>query len=181
MSDYFLGEIRMFSFSWAPDSWALCQGQSLPVNQNQALYALLGITFGGTPSTSFNLPDLRGRAPLCTGRSPISGTLYQQGVAYQGGGEGVTLTAAQVPVHSHTVMALSTQGTTILPTDGIVSSVKTATANPLLYGTVSGTPTTQALNPATVSAVGGQAHSNLQPFTVANFCIATRGLFPARN
>lgn len=182
MSDYFLGEIRLFGFNWAPQNWALCQGQSVPVSQNQALYALLGNTFGGTPPSNFNLPDLRGRVPLGIGTSPISGTVYQQGVAYQGGNETVTLTAAQVPAHTHTVKALSTQGTAILPTDGIVSSVKTAPANPLLYGAF-GTPTpaTQALNPATVSSVGGAAHNNMQPFTVANFCIATKGIFPARN
>lgn len=180
MSDYFLGEIRMFSFAWAPHNWALCQGQLMTITQNQALYALLGTTFGGNPPTNFNLPDLRGRVPLCQGQSPISGTTYQQGSTYAGGAETVTLNAAQVPAHTHTVKAISAQGTAG-PSDGIISSLKTA-VTPTVYSAVPTSGATfQPLNAGTVSPVGGAAHSNMQPFTVANFCIATSGIFPARN
>ncbi|MGZ5049628.1 MAG: phage tail protein [Methylobacter sp.] len=179
MSDYFLGEIRMFSFSWAPQNWALCQGQQLGVQQNQALFALLGNTYGGNLQTVFNLPDLRGRVPLCFGVSPISGTTYQQGVSYAGGTEGVTLTAAQVPIHTHTVKAMSAKGSAG-PVDGIISSLNT-TVTPSVFGTYAAGTALQPLNNGTVSTVGGAAHSNMQPFTVANFCIATVGIFPSRN
>lgn len=180
MSDYFLGEIRMFSFNWAPQNWALCQGQLMTIQQNNALYALLGTTFGGNATTNFNLPDLRGRVPLCQGLSPISGTNYQQGVTHIGGAESVTLNATQVPAHTHTVKAISAQGTAG-PGDGIISSLKT-TVTPTVYGAVPASGATfQSLNAGTVSPVGGAAHNNMQPFTVANFCIATSGIFPARN
>ncbi|WP_054773680.1 phage tail protein [Methylogaea oryzae] len=174
----------MFGFDFAPAHWALCQGQTMGIQQNTALYALLGTQFGGNGQTTFGLPDLRGRVPLAMGVSPVSGNVYQQGVSYVGGTEAVTLAINQIPSHSHAVKALSAQGSVAQPADAIVSSVKPAgspAVAPPLYGAFSGTPAVQALNSGTVSGQGGGAHPNMQPFAVLNFCIALNGIFPARN
>lgn len=185
MSDYFLGEIRMFSFNWAPKGWALCNGSLMPVNQNVALNSLLGKTFGGDARTTFGLPDLRGRAPLCAslyGSQPY-GT-YSQGNEGMGGAESVTLTTAQAPIHTHSFRALSSVGTANQPTGGasLVSSAKPAgaAAPPSLYGAAAPNSTMAPLNAGTINSVGGNAHNNMQPFLVTNFCIATAGLYPPR-
>lgn len=184
MSDYFLGEIRMFSFDYAPKNLALCQGQVMNIQQNSALYALLGVQFGGDARTTFKLPDLQGRVPLCTGRSP-SGTYYQQGVGSADGSEAVTLATNQMPAHTHTVSAMSAQGSVPQPADAIVSSVKPSSATPpvtpSIYGPYNVNPPSplKALNSGTVSNVGaGVAHPSMQPFIVLNFCISLTGIFP---
>lgn len=183
MSDNFLGEIRLFSFKFAPAGWALCQGQTLTIQQNQALYALLGVQYGGDGKTTFNLPDLRSRVPLCSGQSPVSGTVYGAGVKSVGGTEAVSLTTQQMPAHSHALYGMSAQGSQALPTDGIMSSVKpgTTTAAPPIYSTYTSQSTLKAINPGTVSSVGGGTHSNLQPFLTLNFCIALSGIWPQRS
>lgn len=186
MSDYFLGEIRMFSFNWAPIDWALCNGATLQANQNAALFSLLGNKFGGNGQTTFCLPDLRGRAPLCAGVSPTYGT-YATGTQSMGGVEGVTLTAAQVPSHTHAFKAISAVGTANLPAAAdLVSSAKAVgtpvPAVPPLYGAVVANPPSPLapVNPGTLNSVGGGAHNNMQPFAVTNFCISTVGIYPPR-
>lgn len=183
VSDFFLGEIRMFPFDWAPVDWALCNGAILQITQNQALYSLLGTQFGGDGAKTFGLPDLQGRVPLCAGYSANYGTYYQ-GNRSMGGVENVTLAAAQAPIHTHSFKALSAQGSASTPANGaLVSSAKpVGTTVPSLYGAVAASPvpTMAPLNSGTLNSVGGAAHNNMQPFTVLNFCISTLGLYPSR-
>jgi len=170
MSDPFVGEIRMFGYDWAPRGWSQCNGALLPINQNQALFALLGTQFGGNGTTNFALPDLRSRTPMHS--DGASG--YVQGT--YGGEEMVTLTVAQMPPHSHTVQATTGSGGSNVIGDnavfGTTSSEKAFHAATNLV----------AMNPATSTPAGnGQAHGNIQPSLGVGFCIALQGLFPARN
>ena len=166
MAQPFLGEIRLMSFITAPQGWAHCNGQFLAINQNQALFALLGTTYGGNGQTTFALPDLRGRVPLHVGSGHTLGE--------RAGVETVTLTVGQLPSHTHRVNA-RTAGT---------GGVATPNGNYLgggnnVYGT-QGTPT--ALSPATVGNQGGsQPHQNMQPFVTISFCIALQGIFPSQS
>lgn len=179
--DPFLGEVRIFSWSWAPQGWALCNGALLPTQQNPALNALLGQTYGGNGTTQFALPDLRGRTPVHMGIGQ-DGITYQQGKA--GGAEAVTLTAATMPQHTHAVNALGgTKGNFSGPKSAIPATVgvpATTTTTVNIYAAANAGPLTQ-LNAGSLSTEGGgAAHNNMQPFQVLNFCIATLGLFPPR-
>jgi len=178
--DPFLGEVRIFPWSWAPDGWALCNGTQLPAQQNAALNALLGQTFGGNGSTMFALPDLRGRTPIHIGLGP-DGVQYQNGQV--GGAETVTLTQANMPQHNHSVNALSgTKGNTVIAKSALPATVglpSGATATVNIYAPANTTLT--ALAADTCSTEGSSApHNNMQPFIVMNFCIATLGIFPPR-
>lgn len=172
--DPFLGEIRIFPLDWAPYGWALCDGSTLQVNQNVALYSLIGNYYGGTPNTNFKLPDLRGRVAVQFGSGLQVGA--------QGGAETVTLTAAEVPQHTHTVNAVNANGknssatnhhfaTAVIPgTPPTPTNLYSTTANNLV-----------ALNSATVSPTGGGAgHANVQPYLVLGYFIATAGIYPPR-
>ncbi|HLO77845.1 MAG TPA: tail fiber protein [Magnetospirillum sp.] len=179
MSDYFIGEIRMFAFNWAPENWALCNGATMQIQQNKALYSLIGTIYGGNATTVFNLPDLRGRVPLCDGaKSPFR---YQAGNT--GGLEGVALTTASMPAHIHPIQASTVVGTksgaagNYFGTTAPATSTDTST-HPVYTSSPSNiTP----LNAAMIASTGsGQAHENRQPYTVANFCISTVGLYPTR-
>lgn len=176
MSDPFVGEIRLWGFDWAPMGWALCNGQLLNVRANQALFALIGTQFGGDGSTTFGVPDLRGRVPLGT---QLPGN--QQGVAWIGGTETVALTAAQIPAHNHTMQAIAEAGDKPGPAANFyakVTAVSPATAPVNIYGAPA---SMVALDSGTLSAVGaGAAHDNMQPFLVLNYLIATSGIFPMR-
>lgn len=167
MAEPFLSEIRVMSFVFAPKGWALCNGQLLPINQNQALFSLLGTTYGGNGQVNFALPNLQGRVPIHVGQGHVLGGL--------GGEAAHTLTASELPGHTHVVSAASNTATTDTPAaDGVptVSSVD-------LYRNLS---TPVAMEPAMVSSAGGnQAHMNMQPFLTLNFCIALQGIFPSPN
>jgi microcystin-dependent protein len=177
VSDYFLGEIRMFGFSWAPTGWALCDGSLLPIPQNAALNALLGMTYGGNGTTTFQLPDLRGRTWYGAGVSTTTPpTSYQAGKTL--GVETVTLDVTSTPAHSHLVAAVSTAASTYNPNSGNALLAQTPAGN---NAYAPATAALQPLNPAVVGVTGGgQAHDNMQPFAVVNFCISTMGLFPTR-
>ena len=177
MSDPYLGEIRMWSFDWAPDGWLLCQGQILNIIAYQALYSLIGTQFGGDGRTTFGLPDLRGRVQLGT-QTPGN----QQGLHYAGGTETVTLDSTQVPSHIHNLQAIAEAGDKPGPAGNFyakVTAVSPAPAPVNIYGAPSTPPVT--LDAGTMTAAGGSAeHNNMQPFMVLNYCIATRGTYPMR-
>jgi microcystin-dependent protein len=170
MSEPFLSEIRIASFGFAPKGWALCNGQLLPINQNQPLFSLLGTTFGGDGRVNFALPDLRARTPIHVGNGHTLGE--------RGGEQGHTLSQAELPTHFHFLQASSTQGNSTNPNFGGTGNVF-ATDPGNIYGPPIGLA---ALNPASVSAVGGsQAHLNMQPFLALSFIIALQGIFPSPN
>ena len=165
MAEPFLSEIRIMSFTFAPRGWALCDGQLLPINQNQGLFSLLGTTFGGDGRVNFALPDLRGRTPIHVGSGHTLGE--------RGGEQAHTLSIAELPTHTHVFQTSSANGTTPVPTGNLLGS-----ANNLYATAVNLT----SLHPASITNVGGsQAHLNMQPFLTLSFCIALQGIFPSPN
>lgn len=166
MAEPFLSEIRLMSFVFAPKGWALCNGQLLPINQNQALFSLLGTTFGGDGRVNFALPDLRGRVPIHVGSSHTLGE--------RAGEQAHTLTVAELPTHTHLVNASTiATGGTDNPAGNFLGS-----ASNLYHSPASLT----SMNPGTITNTGGsQAHLNMQPFLTLNFCIALQGIFPSPN
>lgn len=176
MDEPYIGEIRLTSFPYAPKGWAFCAGQALPIAQNQALFALLGIQFGGDGRTTFNLPDLRGRLPV--GSGPLSGgDNYTQGST--GGSEQVALTQAQIPVHQHAYSgALQTSGAAeqVSPAGNLLAAGGFAQYVGGAVNTAMG-PTLAGLTTAVGSS---QGHENRQPYTAVNYVIALQGLFPPR-
>ena len=166
MAEPFLAEIRLMSFVFAPKGWALCNGQLLPINQNQALFSLLGPTFGGDGRVNFALPDLRGRVPIHVGARHTLGE--------RGGEQAHTLSIAELPAHTHVANAAvgGTAGTN--PAGRLFGRSTVAT-----YGAAQ---SLAALSADTVLATGGsQAHLNMQPFLTLSFCIALQGIFPSPN
>jgi microcystin-dependent protein len=174
--------IEAFSFNFAPRGWALCAGQTLPIAQNQALFALLGTTFGGDGRTTFNLPDLRGRLPLGFGQGTGLSS-YNLGAA--GGEEAHQLLSSEVPTHVLTLNANNngqTNGTNI-PSSAVLmgSSYGIETNNPV-ENIYSNAPPTVAMAVGAVSTAGsGAPHENRMPFLTINYCIALQGIFPSRN
>lgn len=201
MAEPFLSEIRLFSFSFPPKNWALCNGQSLPINQNQALFALLGTTYGGNGQTTFALPDLRGRVPIHFGGGHTLGE--------RAGAEAHVLTALEMPAHTH-VLNAGKDGTALTPggnrlgnagsdvyvppslvsplPDAVVEEAEVALSwhegvSRVYASGASGNLAASlvAMNLGAVSNVGGsQAHFNMQPYLTLNFCIALTGIFPSQ-
>jgi microcystin-dependent protein len=171
MATPFVGEIRMFGFNFAPQGWAMCNGQLLPISQNTALFALIGTFYGGNGTNTFALPNLQSSVAIHQGqRSGLSP--YQIGEA--GGVENVTLTQGQMPTHSHPVEANSSPATGTRPSGTVLART---TAN--VYAAA---PDTTTMNAGTIGSTGSsQAHPNIQPYLVLNFCIALNGVFPSRN
>ena len=166
MAEPFLSEIRIMSFVFAPRGWALCNGQLLPINQNQGLFSLLGTTFGGDGRVNFALPDLRGRTPIHVGSGHTLGE--------RGGEQAHTLSIAELPTHTHVLSATSNNSTTNVPTDDVYGKT--------LQLTYSSPTALVSMNPQAVTTVGGsQAHLNMQPFLTLSFCIALQGIFPSPN
>jgi microcystin-dependent protein len=169
MSTPYLAEIRLTSFAFAPRGWALCNGQLLPINQNQALFALLGTTYGGDGRTNFALPNLQGRAPMHFSATHLLG---------EAGGEAVhTLTAAEMPAHGHALRASGKAAASSSPNGGVLAAVPRG-GTPAYAAATNLVP----LNPAAIAASGGsQPHENRAPFLTLNFVIALQGIFPSRN
>ena len=167
MAEPFLSEIRIMTFQFAPKGWALCNGQLLPINQNQALFSLLGTTFGGDGRVNFALPDLRGRTPIHVGSGHTLGE--------RGGEAAHTLSVAELPTHTHVE-----NGSTVTATlDSPATNLFATTASTNIY---SGPSQLVAMNPGMVTNTGGsQAHLNMEPFLTLNFCIALQGIFPSPN
>lgn len=167
MSEPYVGEIRMFGGTFAPLDWAFCDGSLLPISENEALFSLIGTTYGGDGQSTFALPDLRGRVPLHQG----SGFTLGQG----GGVENVTLTPQQLPAHGHPLNATSAAAVTSAGPSGML-----ATSSTPLYGN-GGTGTAMAADAISVSVGGGGPHNNMAPFLAVNFIIALFGIFPSSN
>ena len=165
MAEPFLSEIRLMSFGFPPKGWATCDGQLLPINQNQALFSLLGTTFGGDGRVNFGLPDLRGRTPISVGNGHTLGE--------RGGEQGHTLSISEIPTHTHTLNANTGVGNSTSNANAVLAK---APAN--FYGPPA---SLRAMNTASVKNTGGsQAHLNMQPFLTLSFCIALQGIFPSQ-
>lgn len=163
MAEPFLSEIRIMSFVFAPKGWALCNGQLLPINQNQALFSLLGTTFGGDGRVNFALPDLRGRTPIHVGSGHTLGE--------RGGEQAHTLSIAELPEHTHVMNGSNTAAETNVATGGFLG---------IVTNTYTGPANLVAMAPGELGNVGGsQAHLNMEPFLTLNFSIALQGIFPS--
>jgi microcystin-dependent protein len=166
VAEPFLSEIRIMSFNFAPKGWTLCNGQLLPINQNQALFSLLGTTYGGDGRVNFALPNLQGRVPIHMGNGHTLGEAA--------GSTAVTLNIQQLPQHTHVLNASSADANNALPGNNLL-----AKSPQQVYGPPG---SLVAMQPTSVTTVGGgQAHTNLQPYLVLNFCIALQGIFPSQN
>ena len=175
MSEPFLAEVRMVGFNFAPRGWAFCDGQILPINQNQSLYSLLGTTYGGDGRTSFALPDLRGRTPIHVGSS--NGVDHREG--QKSGEETHTLSAAEMPQHKHPYRGTNRPATAATPEGNVLCEVPIAVG--ALYSDSDPNVNQQLASSGITNTGGGQGHNNMQPYLAVNFCIALRGLFPSRN
>jgi microcystin-dependent protein len=166
MAEPFLSEIRLMSFNFAPKGWAACNGQLLPINQNQALFSLLGTTFGGDGRVNFALPDLRARTPIHVGNGHTVGE--------RGGEQAHTLSVTEIPTHVHSAMASPSNGDVATPGGSVLAAASGLYLQPPSALT--------SLDPSSVTKVGGgQAHLNMQPFLTVMFCIALQGIFPSPN
>lgn len=169
MAEPFLSETRIMSFNFAPKGWAMCNGQLLPINQNQALFSLLGTTFGGDGRVNFALPDLRGRAPIHFGNGHTLGE--------KAGEKSHTVSINELPTHKHFLKSTTEAVSTNIPAAGVVLA---ETAPNQVYN--GSGQNLVAMNPASISNIGGsQPHLNMQPYLVLNFCIALQGIFPSQN
>ena len=168
MAQPYVGEIRMFAGNFAPAGWMFCEGQLLPISENETLFQLIGTTYGGDGQSSFALPDLRGRLPMHFGNG--------FNLAETGGAENITLTVNQIPAHSHAALGSTNTGTGTAPQNNVLSNLPTATNS--AYGTDN--PQTN-MSPLSVSAVGGsQPHTNFQPYLCVDFIISLFGIFPSQ-
>jgi microcystin-dependent protein len=168
VSEPFLGEVRMMSFNFAPRGWALCNGQFLPINQNQALFSLLGTTYGGDGLVNFALPDLRSRVPIHFGNGHVLGE--------RAGEAAHSLSTGELSPHSHSLATSTARATTSQPSPTVMLA-QSGAAN--LYGDASNLV---AMSAASIASIGGsQVHENRQPYLVLNFCIALQGIFPSQN
>ena len=165
MSQPFLGEIKIISWNFAPKGWALCNGQFLPINQNQALFSLFGTMYGGNGQTTFALPDLRGRVPMHFGSG------FTQGE--RAGSEAVTINQQSMPTHIHFLQGSKTAGDSAFANNTVLATAGN------LYGPPANLTT---LDPSSVTSIGGsQPHNNMMPYLVLNFIVALQGIFPSQN
>lgn len=176
MADPFISEIRIFGFPYAPQDWAFCDGDTLSVQQNQALFTLIGTTYGGNGTTTFQLPDLRGQAAMCT--SPLA--TPPVALNEKLGAASVTLTAQQSPAHDHTASGSSNAANATVPTAACTTGTTTGTTFKPYLKYIDPLPALVNLAPAAMaSAGGGGPHENRQPYQVLNFCICLTGMYPS--
>lgn len=164
MAQPYVGEIRMFAGNFQPVGWMFCEGQLLPISENETLFQLIGTTFGGDGQSTFALPDLRGRAPIHQGNSFI--------LAETGGVETVTLSVNQIPAHNHTMLASNQTATTELPTGAVLAGSPAVDSFGSPVGLV-------ALSPLPSAVGGSQPHDNMMPYLAVNFIISLFGIFPS--
>jgi microcystin-dependent protein len=180
MSDQYIGELRIFSFRFAPTGWALCNGQLLPINQYQALFSILGTTYGGDGIRNFALPELRGRVPISFGNG--------YAIGQKGGEEGHVLTTAEIAAHTHTMRAKAARadvtpvgrqpGGSVVPAEGVTGTSQSPIPVSIYSSSTSPDLT---FDPGAIANAGGSPHENRQPFLTLNVCIALTGVFPSRN
>ena len=165
MAQPYVGEIRMFAGNFAPAGWMFCEGQLLPISENETLFQLIGTTYGGDGRVNFALPDLRSRVPIHVGSGHTLGE--------KGGEPAHTISIAELPTHTHTAQGSPTNGDTPVPTNFVLGAALNSYRTP---------DNLISLNPGSVANVGGsQAHLNMQPFLTLSFCIALQGIFPSPN
>jgi microcystin-dependent protein len=170
----YIGEIRLFGFGRIPIDWAACNGQLLRIAEYEALFTLIGTTYGGDGITTFGLPDLRGRVPLSLGQGP---GLSNYVLGQRAGQEQVTLVSTQIPSHSHSLMATANPGTTAVPGTGVHLA---ATTSGTMYAPPANVASMTVMAPISVSFTGdSQPHDNMMPTLVANYCISLYGIFPS--
>ena len=168
MAEPYVGEIRIFAGNFGPAGWAFCEGQLLPISENQTLFTLIGTTYGGDGQSTFALPDLRGRIPLHSGNGFV--------LAEKGGAEEITLTVQQIPAHNHPISGSAANATTTSPTGNVAATTPDVTT--FAYGT--DLPPT-ALNAQSIAPVGGsQPHTNFQPYICINYILSLFGIFPSQ-
>jgi microcystin-dependent protein len=165
MSEPYIGEIRMFAGNFAPAGWALCDGALLPISENETLFNLIGTTYGGDGQATFALPDMRGRLPLHNGSGFV--------LAETGGTETVTLTTAQLPVHTHALTASTGIGSAHVPAGKVLAQSPSLA----LYG--ESAPSVTTAPESTTASGGGQAHDNMQPYLCINFILSLYGVYPS--
>jgi microcystin-dependent protein len=168
----FLGQLALFAFGLIPKGWVPCQGQLLPINQNQPLFSLLGTTFGGDGRVNFALPDLRGRTPIGTGPSFLP-------LGNKGGEEFHQLTGSEVPAHNHLLMATATAAQS--PAPPRITNLLLATSNPAVYAQTAPSISNPLVATTLANFLGNQGHENRTPFLAMNWCIALSGIFPSQN
>jgi len=172
MSDPFVAEIRMLPWNFAPKGWAMCNGRLMPISQNTALFSLLGTNYGGDGRSTFALPDLSSRAPMHPGQGPGLSMHY---LGDQGGEASVTLTPAQIPVHTHKLSASNVAATASTPG---VSVLQGNSGSVPVYSNTAGTPVARA---QLAPSGNNQPHNNMPPYLTLNFCIALQGVYPIRS
>lgn len=171
MAQPYVGEIRMFAGNFAPAGWMICQGQTMPISENETLFQLIGTTYGGDGESTFNLPNLSSRIPLHMGNGP-DGVNYQ--IGEMAGVESVTLTTQQIPAHTHPFTASQSPGTSNNPGNAVVGSSPSVQ---MFFGL----SPSNAMAPQSIGPAGGsQPHENMQPFLCLNFIISLFGLFPSQ-
>lgn len=174
MGEPYIGEIRMFGGSFAPAGWAMCQGQLMPISENDALFTLIGTTYGGDGQETFGIPDLQGRAPMHAGQGP--GITQNYILGEKAGVESVTLTTQQIPIHNHAMLAASDFGQNPQPQGAYVAQVQTGS----LY--IGPADPMANMNANSLAPVGGsQPHENLQPYLCITFILSLFGVFPQQN
>ena len=174
MSSPFIGEIRMFGGNFAPAGWAFCDGQLMPISENDALFTLIGTTYGGDGQETFGIPDLRGRLPMHAGTGP---GLSTRTIGENGGVESVTLTTQQIPTHNHAPLAVSGNGNQSTPQNGVWAGVTTS-----IYTSNPPDPVNNAFKNTLGGIAGGsQPHDNLMPYLAISFIISLFGVFPTQN
>lgn len=185
MSEPYLGQIEAFPYNFAPREWLPCQGQLLPINQYQALFALLGTTYGGNGINTFALPDLRGRVAMGQGNGP---SLTPRMIGQQIGEENHTISLNETPAHTHslnTAPDAPTANNVDMPGPSVVLGLATATIGstpaPMTPFAPASDAQTASLDRTALSMTGGQPHTNIMPYLALEFCIATSGIFPSRN
>jgi microcystin-dependent protein len=175
--DPFIGEIRLFGGNYAPQDWALCNGQLLAISQYSALFSILGNRYGGNGQTNFALPNLNGRVPVGAGTGP---GLTSRELGEMDGTAAVTLLATQMPAHTHVANGVAANGTTQSPANAEWAQYNT-TSRPAVHAPLYGTPADVTMAPTALGVSGGsQPHNNMQPFLAMNFIIALNGIFPPR-